>query len=282
MTATAENQEQLVLVSVEQGVASVVLNRPQRQNAWTPALGRAYFAALLDLVRDERARVIVVSGAEGSFCTGADGQVLAGIADEGGHESAPGRAPYWLPLSIGKPIIGAISGPCFGVGLQQALCFDFRFAGEDAKLSTAYVRRGLIAEMGMSWLLPRIVGTGHAAELLLSGRVVRAAEAERMGLVNRVFPAETVLAETIAFARTMAAACSPRAMRELKGQLYRDLMSSLMPAYERAEALLPEAFTWPDFAEGVQSWKERRPPAFPALAPELALLDIDPDSEPEG
>ncbi len=276
--ANPEDPATLVLVTIEQGVASVVLNRPHRQNAWTGPLGRAYFAALLALAQDERVRVVVVSGAAGSFCTGADGQVLADIAQDGGVESTPDRQPYWLPLSIGKPIIGAISGPAFGVGLQQALCLDFRFAGTDAKLSTAYVRRGLVAEMGMSWLLPRIVGTGHAAELLLSGRVVRADEAQRIGLVNRVFPAETVLDETLAFARTMAATCSPRAMREIKGQLYRDLMSTLRPAYDRAEELLPRAFTWPDFAEGVQSWKDQRAAAFPALPAEFARLEIDPEA----
>ena len=272
-----EDPSQLVLVTIDQGVASVVLNRPHRQNAWTPALGRSYFATLHELACDERARVIVVSGAAGSFCTGADGEVLAGLAG-GSQQMAPDRPSYWLPLSIGKPIIGAISGPCFGVGLQQALCLDFRFAAEDTKFSTSYVRRGLIAEMGMSWMLPRIVGAGHAAEMLLSGRVVRAHEAERMGLANRVFPADAVLEETIAFARTMAASCRPRAMRELKGQLYRDLMSSLLPAYGRSEELLPQAFTWPDFAEGVGSFREKRPPDFPPLPPEFALLDVDPDA----
>lgn len=269
---------QLVLVTIDQGVASVVLNRPHRQNAWTPGLGKAYFDALLELSLDERVRVIVVSGAEGSFSTGADGTLLDDIADNSGHEMAPDRRPYWLPLSIGKPIIGAIAGPCFGVGLQQALCLDFRFADEGAKFSTAYVRRGLIAEMGMSWFLPRLVGAGVAAELLLSGRVVRADEAVRIGLANRVLPAGTVLEETLAFARTMAATCSPRAMREVKGQLYRDLMTTLIPAYDRSEDLLPQAFTWPDFAEGVRSFAEKRASAFPPLSPELARLDVDPNA----
>ncbi len=273
-----EDPSELVLVTIDQGVASIVLNRPHRQNAWTPGLGNAYFGALLDLSRDERVRVIVVSGSAGSFSVGADGALLEDIAGNSGLEISADYKPYWLPMSIGKPIIGAIAGPCFGVGLQQALCLDFRFAAEDAKISTAYVRRGLIAEMGMSWVLPRLVGAGHAAELLLSGRVVRAPEAERIGLVNRVFPTGSVLDETLAFARTMAATCSPRAMREIKGQLYRDLMSSLLPAYGRSQELLPQAFTWPDFAEGVRSFGEKRTPVFPALPPEFALLDVDPDA----
>ncbi|RZJ99175.1 MAG: enoyl-CoA hydratase [Novosphingobium sp.] len=273
----AQEPAELVLVSIDQGVASVLFNRPHRQNAWTPGLGRAYFDALLALSEDERVRVIVVSGSAGSFSTGADGTLLGDIAEKNGHVSS-GYRPYWLPLSIGKPIIGAIAGPCFGIGLQQALCLDFRFADEGAKFSTAYVRRGLIAEMGMSWFLPRVVGTGVAAELLLSGRVVRADEAVRIGLANRVCTAGSVLEETLAFARTMAANCSPRAMRELKGQLNRDIMSSLIPAYDRAEALLPQAFTWPDFAEGVKSFAEKRPAAFPPLAPDLARIDVDPQA----
>jgi enoyl-CoA hydratase/carnithine racemase len=252
----------------------VTLNRPHRQNAWNKELGIRYFTTLGELAHDPEVRVIVVSGAGGSFCTGADGEVLSGLAEEDAAKPKP-KFPYWYPLSVGKPIIGAISGPCFGVGLQQALCLDFRFAGEDAKFSTAYVRRGLVAEMGMSWMLPRVAGAGHAAEMLLSGRVVRAAEAERIGLANRVLPAASVVEETIAFARTMAASCSPRSMREMKRQLYLDLMSSLMPAYERSQDLLEQAFTWPDFGEGVRSWKESRPPRFPPLAPELGIYEIE-------
>lgn len=266
----------LVTVSIDQGVANVVLNRPERQNGWTPALGQSYFAVLRDLAQDESVRVIVVSGAGGHFSVGGDGEMLGEIAGAGSHEASPQSAPYWLPLSIGKPIIGAISGVCFGVGMQQALCLDFRFAAEDVKFSTAYVRRGLIAELGMSWMLPRIVGVGLAAELMLSGRIVRAEEAERMGLVNRIFPTHALLEETLAFARTMAATCSPRAMRTLKDQLYRDLMTSLLPAYDRSEVLLPEAFAWPDFAEGVNSWQEKRAPAFPPLPAELARIEVDP------
>lgn len=268
-----EDQERLVIVSVDRGVASVVLNRPERQNAWTGALGRSYFAALQTLARDGEVRAIVVSGAGGAFSTGADAQVLESVAGQT-TAVAPER-PYWTPLSIGKPLIGAIAGPCFGVGLQQALCLDIRFAAEDAKFSTAYARRGLVAELGMSWLLPRIVGAGHAADMLFSGRVVRAPEAERIGLVNRVTPAADLEAAALDYARGLAAACSPRSMRTMKAQLYGDLMQDFLPAYARAETLLAEAVQWPDLAEGVASWKAQRPAAFPPLPPELATIDVE-------
>jgi enoyl-CoA hydratase/carnithine racemase len=267
-----QDEERLVLVSVERGVASVVLNRPERQNAWTSALGRRYFETLHALARDGEVRAIVVSGAGGAFSTGADAKVLESVASQA-TRTAPER-PYWTPLSIGKPLVGAIAGPCFGVGLQQALCLDIRFAAEDAKFSTAYARRGLVAEMGMSWLLPRIVGVGHAADMLFSGRVVRAPEAERIGLANRVVPAADLKAVALDYARGLAAACSPRAMRAMKVQLYGDLMQDFVPAYERSQTLLAQAVQWPDLAEGVASWKEQRPPAFPPLPPELATIEV--------
>lgn len=272
-----EDEERLVLVSIDRGVASVVLNRPERQNAWTGALGRRYFETLHALARDGEVRAIVVSGAGGVFSTGADAKVLEGVAGQT-TKVAPER-PYWTPLSIGKPLIGAIAGPCFGVGLQQALCLDIRFAAEDAKFSTAYARRGLVAELGMSWLLPRIVGAGHAADMLFSGRVVRAAEAERIGLANRVLPAADLDAAALDYARGLAAACSPRAMRAMKQQLLRDLMQDFAPAYAQAQALLAEAVQWPDLAEGVASWTEKRPPAFPPLSPELATIEVEAPGE---
>lgn len=267
--------ESPVLVSVEDGVARVTLNRPERQNAWNQALSHAYFEALEALARDEHARVIVVSGAGGAFCVGGDQEVLSGIAEKG-EQSVAGKPAFRRPLAIGKPIIAAIAGPCFGMGLLAALTCDIRFAAENVKLSTAYVRRGVTAEMGMSWLLPRIVGVGCAADLLLSGRVVRAPEALRIGLVSQVFADADLEAETLAYARIMASQCSPRAMALVKGQLYTDLTSDLPSAYDRATGLLEQAFASADFAEGVRSWSERRAPAFPPLPPELVELDLDP------
>jgi enoyl-CoA hydratase/carnithine racemase len=268
-----------VLVAIDRGVAVVTLNRPERQNGWTPQMAAAYLGALEALARDEAVRAIVVTGAGDHFCVGADGTVLGELAETGGEAARAPVRPYYLGLTVAKPVIAAIRGVCFGIGLQQALCCDIRLIGDDAKFSTAYVRRGLSAELGMSWLLPRIVGAGRAADMLLSGRTVRAEEAERMGLANRVVPAADLPGEAIAYARTLAEQCAPRAMRDAKLQLYADLMSDLFTGYQRAQDLLPRAMESADFKEGVKSWQERRPPAFPPLSADAAFLPLR-DPEP--
>src|SRR6185312_16956595 len=117
--------------------------------------------------------------------------------------------PQTYPLSVAKPIVAAINGPCAGIGLVQALMCDVRFAAEDAKLTTAFARRGLVAEHGISWILPRLVGPARALDLLLSGRVVLGREAAELGLANHVTPRETVLEETLAYAHELATQCSP-------------------------------------------------------------------------
>src|ERR1019366_349383 len=143
----------------------------------------------------EEVRVIVVTGAGRGFCAGADMQALQEIGDGGSSEeqlAAEGR-PQSLPMSIPKPIIAAINGPCAGIGLVQALMCDIRLAAEGAKITTAFARRGLVAEHGISWILPRLVGPARALDLLLSGRVVLADEAQALGLVNRVLPPDLLL-----------------------------------------------------------------------------------------
>ncbi|MBU6266619.1 MAG: enoyl-CoA hydratase/isomerase family protein [Sphingomonadales bacterium] len=263
----------VVLAERDGAVLLLTLNRPERGNAWNGAMSRACFAALEDAARDPAVRAIVVTGAGNAFCTGGDGEKLAEVAEAGTAQStAP--LPFWTPLRIGKPVIGAINGACFGIGLQQALCYDVRFASEEAKFATAYTRRGLVAEFGMSWLLPRLVGTGHAMDLLLSARLVRAAEALAMGLVNRVVPADRLLDEAMAYARTLAAQCSPWAMRAVKQQVWHDLTARYAESHARSEALLAEATAGPDFREGIASWQEQRAPAFPALDEALGFIEI--------
>jgi enoyl-CoA hydratase/carnithine racemase len=267
-------QDEPVLAEVGAGIMTITFNRPERGNPWNGAVVASYFALLEQAARSAQVRAIIVTGAGKSFCVGGDGEKLAAAASDGAFKSSK-NPPYWLPLRIGKPIIAAINGACFGIGMQQALCCDLRFAAEDAKFATAYARRGVIAEFGMSWLLPRLVGTGHAMDLMLSARLVRAPEALAMGLVNRVVPSEDLLAESTAYARQLVELCSPWSMQAMKRQCYHDLMSDLFGSYQRSEAMLAEAMTRPDFKEGVQSWRENRAPAFPPLPDDLAFIELE-------
>jgi enoyl-CoA hydratase/carnithine racemase len=256
----------VVQCDIREGVALLTLNRPERLNAWTATMERAYFAMLEQCGVSEDVRVIVVTGAGRGFCAGADMQELQAIGNGGLETTQLGeRRPQTFPLSISKPIIAAINGPCAGIGLVQALMCDIRFAADGAKLTTAFARRGLVAEHGISWLLPRLVGTARALDLLLSARVLLAEEAAQMGLVNRVFAPEVMLDETIAYARDLAVNCSPASMATMKRQVYAALAQPLPEALAEADGLMLESFTAPDFVEGVTSFLERRDPRFAAI-----------------
>jgi enoyl-CoA hydratase/carnithine racemase len=263
----------VVMYEVRDRVALITLNRPERLNAWTGEMERAYFGALEECAASEDVRVIVVTGAGRGFCAGADMEQLQALGD-GDVDSvsashADDRRPQTFPLSIPKPIVAAINGACAGIGLVQALMCDIRFAAQGAKLTTAFARRGLIAEHGISWILPRLLGPARALDLLLSGRVVLAEEAHEMGLVNRVLAPEQLLEETLAYARELATKCSPASMATIKRQVYGALEQELAPALAEADGLMLESFTAPDFAEGVTSFLERRDPRFAALGGEV-------------
>ncbi len=257
---------------VEDGVAVLTLNRPERLNAWTAEMERDYFALLEEHASSDDVRVIVVTGAGRGFCAGADMQDLETLGEEGIDASAHDaeRRPQSFPLSIPKPIIAAINGPCAGIGLVQALMCDIRFAAAGAKFTTAFARRGLIAEHGISWILPRLVGPARALDLLLSGRVVLSEEAYELGLVNRVLAPEELLGGALAYAQELAVSCSPASMATIKRQVYADLEQGLAGTLAEADRLMLDSFTAPDFAEGVASFIERRDPRFPALGGSLA------------
>ena len=257
----------VVLIDVADGVATLTLNRPDRLNAWTGELQARYFDLLSECAENDDVRAIVVTGAGRGFCAGADMQNLQALAGDGNGSvsGAHDARPVTFPLTIGKPIIAAINGPCAGLGLVMAVMCDLRFAAEDAKLTTAFVRRGLIAEHGISWMLPRLVGPARALDLLFSGRVVLGAEAAELGLVNRAVAGESLLSETLGYARELAGQCSPASMAVIKQQVYGDMSRELDDALERANGLMFESFSRGDFAEGVQSFVERRSPRFAPL-----------------
>ena len=249
----------------EPGIALLTLNRPERLNAWNGALATRYFELLDQAAADPAVKVIVVTGAGRGFCAGADMDTLQDIgasAGSGGAESAAGGRPQLYTTTVPKPVIAAINGACAGIGMVQALMCDVRFAAAGAKFTTAFARRGLIAEYGMSWVLPRLVGTARALDLLYSGRVFLAEEAAQMGLVNGVVAPELLLDHTLAYAADLAVNASPTSMAVMKRQVYADWDRTLVGATGDAVELMKASLRRGDFKEGVASFLQKRPPAF--------------------
>ncbi len=262
-----------VLLDVEEGVARLTLNRPERLNAWTRPLQARYYELLQRCAADPDVRAIVLTGAGRAFCAGADSSMMQESV-EGAPPLDSAGTPQWILAETPKPVIAAINGACAGIGLVQALYCDVRFAARGAKFTTAFTRRGLIAEHGVSWVLPRIVGQAHAMDLLLSARAVDSGEALSMGLVNRVYEPDELLDAAMEYARELARKCSPFAMAHTKRQVLRDALRDLPTAALDSDELLKNCVREPDFAEGVQSFVEKRLPAFPPLRPDWQ--DADP------
>jgi enoyl-CoA hydratase/carnithine racemase len=261
-----------IIHEIRDGVAIVTLNRPERLNAWTSEMGKRYFRLLDEFGADPNVRVVLLTGAGRAFCAGADLGGLDSVADGGEFTDERNPHPYWYPMGFGKPIVAAIGGACFGVGLQQALCCDVRFVADNLKLSTAYAKRGLIGEEGITWILSRIVGMGVGVELMLSGRTIGAEEALRIGLANFVVPADKLFDEAFAYAKQLADGCSPWSMRVMKEQVYRGMMQGLDAVYGESLGLLDQALSGPNFKEGVKAFLEKRPTDFPPLDADLARL----------
>jgi enoyl-CoA hydratase/carnithine racemase len=259
-----ESEKIVVTERLAFGVALITLNRPRQLNAWTLDMEREYFETLLRCDRSPDVRAIVVTGAGRGFCAGGDIEMLVSTRDNG-VDLPRDRLPGTLPLTIRKPMIAAINGACAGAGIVQALMCDVRFAAEGAKFTFAFARLGLVAEYGISWLLPRVVGMSNALDLLMSSRIFTSNEAMRVGLVKEVIPAEEVLDRAIAYASDLARNCSPTAMSIIKSQLYRHATYELNDALRETDRLVLESFDGPDFAEGVTGFVEKRPPAFSPL-----------------
>ena len=272
----------VVLREIDQGVALLTLNRPDRLNAWTNEMHKQYFDLLDDCAAREDVRAIVVTGAGRGFCAGADMEDLQtlGSGDIEYEAHRPDPRPHVHARTIPKPVIAAVNGACAGLGLVHALMCDLRFASAEAKMTTAFARRGLVAEHGIAWLLPRLVGPSRALDLLMSGRVVLGEEAAAMGLVDRALPREAVVEEALAYARDLAANCSPTSMAVMKPQVWASLEQGAEASLDDANRLMLESFGRSDFAEGVQSFVERRPPAFaPFSGP--ASSPTSPGSQPQ-
>lgn len=258
-----------VLYTAADKVATITLNRPERLNAWTGEMGTAYFDALDRAAADPDVRVIVVTGAGRGFCAGADMDMLQGIGAAGGAGGGGGQAEtrqHTHALTIPKPVIAAINGACAGLGFVHALACDLRFAASGAKFTTAFGRRGLIAEHGVSWTLPRLVGQAVALDLLLSGRVFQAEEAYELGVVNKVVAADALMDEVLAYARELATYVSPASMAVMKHQVYNHPQMPIEEALADSEQLMATSLKGADFKEGVASFVQKRDPNFAPYA----------------
>ena len=266
------NMSEVLYEVIEPGIALITLNRPERLNAWTGRMGVEYFDAIDTAVADAKVRVIVVTGAGKGYCAGADMGTLQGIPSEKSSDGKDdsnileGRMQDEI-TRISKPVIAAVNGAAAGLGLVQALMCDMRFAADTAKFTCAFSKRGLIAEYGISWVLPRLVGQANALDLLMSSRVVMADEAQQMGMVNKVVPADQLMDVVMAYATDLAMNVSPSSMSVMKRQVYGDYDKDVATASLDALTLMGQSFARPDFKEGVVSYLQKRQAEFPPVDP---------------
>ena len=266
-----------ILVETADRVRTITLNRPDRLNAWTGTMHNELKQAMHEAGADREVRVIILTGAGRGFCAGADLGGLQQIGAPGAvterSTKAPGvpaggsaiadfRMNYSYFPSIPKPIIAAINGPCAGLGLVISLYCDMRYAAENAVFTTAFAARGLIAEHGVSWLLPHFVGLPAAMDLLLSARKFRAPEALALGMVNRVLPDADLLKETKTYAKLLAETVSPRSLAVMKRQIWEAQFQTLAEDTVEANHEMELSFAAEDFKEGVAHYVEKRAPKF--------------------
>lgn len=250
--------------------ALITLNRPEVLNALTLPMLAEIRHAFQQAEADPEVVGILLTGAGRGFCAGMDMNALSSQANQTSNTDAPDGEPgarfdFTSIPAMRKPLIVAVNGPCAGLGMSIALWGDLRFATAGANFITAFARRGLVAEHGQSWILPRLVGASRALDLLWSSRKLGADEALRLGLVDRVFNEETLLDESCRYIEQLAENCSPTSLMVMKRQVYGHLNMQLQDAMRETEQLMAESLKGEDFREGVNSFMEKRPPAFKRL-----------------
>ena len=264
----------LLLGELRDGVATLTLNRPEARNALSDELTPALRRMVLRLGNDPSVGALVLTGAGTAFCAGGDVKGMAGDRGPGRRPDRTAseavldlqqrqRALTGVLVSLPVPTIAALPGPAAGAGLAIALACDIRFAAAAAFVTTGYARIGLTGDYGINWLLTRLAGTARARELMFTADRVDAKTCERIGLVNRVFPDESLRAETAAFAARLAA--GPRhAIALIKRNLESALASDFPAALDQEAELLVEAAGTDEHREAVRAFIEKRPPRFGA------------------
>lgn len=268
MSGTAQSPMTSPMVLEERGGAILTLrmNRPERLNALNVELGRALVDALLRAGRDDNVRVVVLTGAGRGFCAGGDLDLLRDARSRNAGNELEGlvRSGKEIALAIcdmPKPVIAAVNGPAAGGGMNLALACDIRIASDQASFCEAFVRIGLFPDFGGMYFLPRLVGAAKAAELVWSAEILTAAEAERLGIVNRTVPHEKFLEETKKLASQLAAA-PPMAVQAVKRMLMRNEREELERALDEEIRQQVECFLSADCMEGLDAFRQKRPPRF--------------------
>lgn len=241
-------------------IATITFDRPDRLNAWTPVMEAEVTNAILAAEESKSIQAIVITGSGRGFCSGAD---LIRIGEQPAAPAPALSGPHRFEFlwNCKKLLIAAINGPAAGVGLSVALHCDLRYMAEDATVTTAFARRGLIAEHGSAWLLPRLIGFQNATDLLVSARKIDAVEAARMGLA-RILPAEDFLRQVKTLAAELVKDSSPRSVHIICQQLRAGLSQDYAAAQALAHAEQVESFRSADFREGVSAFREHRPAVF--------------------
>lgn len=269
---------QHITYNVQDPVAIITMNRPDALNAFTNRMLAEIRHALAAAEDDERVVGMVLTGAGRGFCAGMDMNALDNMSNTDGGpaddlsalRAEPGdkslgpdfQVTFSYLLALRKPLIAAVNGACAGLGFVFAMLADMRFVEQQAKFTTAFSQRGLIAEHGVSWLLPRLIGSGKALDILWSARKFDGVEAERLGLVERLCDTGTALDQAQAYIQDLAANASPKSLQVMKAQVYRHLNASLGDAMQETNSWMDESLKRADFKEGVRSFIERRPPNF--------------------
>ena len=267
-----------IIYALQDPVAIITMNRPDKLNAFTTRMLAEIRHAIAAAEKDERVVGIVLTGAGRGFCAGMDmgsldntssgareeREDLSDLAAKVGDSSMGDNftTTYSYLLSVRKPLLAAINGACAGLGFVFAMLADMRFVERDAKFTTSFSQRGLIAEHEVSWILPRLIGTGRALDILWSSRKFDGAEAERLGIAERLVEPGESLAAASRFIEQLAASASPTSLRVMKSQVYRHLNMGLGDAMRETNEWMATSIKQEDFTEGVRSFIERRPPQF--------------------
>jgi len=256
----------MILSETTDAVTTITLNRPEKLNAFSGTMREDLLAALRAADADPACRVVVITGAGRAFCAGGDVEFMSGLQKEGDVARFrklldAGRDVVTQIAEMAKPVIASVNGIAAGAGCNLALACDYRIASEAAKFGETFVKIGIHPDWGGTWLLPRMIGTGRALEMMMTGRMVDAAEAFTIGMVERVVAADALTDETTKLARAIAQG-PPLAIAGIKRALAASRTNTLRAQVELESEHQIEAFRSRDAAEGMAAFFEKRAAKF--------------------